>query len=76
MEPIAIIGLAFRLPDGAEDDLSFWDMLKNGRNVMREWPKDRANIETFFKPGSGVKNTASLAKRQTPPTLKTGADKN
>jgi acyl transferase domain-containing protein len=63
MEPIAIIGLAFRLPDGVEDELSLWDMLKHGRNVMREWPKDRTNIETFFKPGSGAKNTASLAKR-------------
>jgi acyl transferase domain-containing protein len=62
MEPIAIVGLAFRLPDGVEDDLSFWDMLENKRNVMKEWPENRANIETFYKPGSGIKNTASPTK--------------
>lgn len=66
MEPIAIIGQAFRLPDGAEDDSSFWDMLKDGRNVMREWPEDRANVENFYKPDSGVKNTASLAQKDIP----------
>lgn len=44
-------------------------MLKHGRNVMREWPEDRANIETLYKPDSGVKNTASLAKQTLPPTL-------
>ncbi|KAL1857091.1 Type I Iterative PKS [Diaporthe australafricana] len=57
MEPIAIIGQAFRLPDGVEDVSSFWDMLEQGRNVMKEWPENRANIATFYKPGSGVKNT-------------------
>lgn len=60
MELIAIIGLSFRLPDGVEDVLSFWDMLENGRNVMKEWPRNRTNIDTFYKPGSGFKNTASL----------------
>lgn len=62
MEPIAIIGLAFRLPEGVEDASSFWDMLEHGRNVMKEWPENRANIGTFYKPGSGHKNTAGLAK--------------
>lgn len=62
MEPIAIIGLAFRLPDGVEDASSLWDMLEHGRNVMKEWPKNRAKIETFYKPGSGLKNTAGLTR--------------
>ncbi|KAK3385761.1 polyketide synthase PksD [Podospora didyma] len=44
MEPIAIIGLSFRLPDGAEDVSSFWDMLESGRNVMKEWPESRTNL--------------------------------
>jgi len=61
MEPIAIVGLSFRLPDGVEDVSSFWDMLEHGRNVMKEWPKNRTNIDTFYKPGSGVKNTASVS---------------
>ncbi len=62
MEPIAIVGLAFRLPDGAEDVPSLWDMLEHGRNVMKEWPENRAKIATFYKPGSGGKNTAGLTK--------------
>ncbi|KAI1349204.1 polyketide synthase PksD [Xylaria sp. FL0043] len=57
MDPIAIIGLSFRLPDGVEDVSSLWDMLEHGRNVMREWPENRANTGTFYKPGSGLKNT-------------------
>jgi acyl transferase domain-containing protein len=60
MEPIAIVGFSFRLPDGVEDVSSFWDMLEHGRNVMKEWPKNRTNIDTFYKPGSGAKNTVSL----------------
>ncbi|KAJ8112206.1 hypothetical protein ONZ43_g5443 [Nemania bipapillata] len=57
MDPIAIIGLAFRLPGGIEDVSSLWDMLKHGRNLMREWPENRANIGTFYRPDSGLKNT-------------------
>ncbi|KAL1603468.1 putative PKS/NRPS-like protein biosynthetic cluster [Paraconiothyrium brasiliense] len=57
MEPIAVVGLAFRLPDGIEDVSSFWDMLEQGRNLMKEWPANRTNIDTFYKPASGIKNT-------------------
>ncbi|CAI6290866.1 unnamed protein product [Periconia digitata] len=56
MEPIAIIGHSFRLPDGVEDVESLWDMVEHGRNVMKEWPKSRTNVDTYYKPGSTVKN--------------------
>jgi acyl transferase domain-containing protein len=68
MEPIAVIGLSFKLPDGVEDVSSFWDMLEHGRNVMKEWPRNRTNIDTFYKPGSGQKNTAGLTKTLPPGT--------
>lgn len=61
MEPIAIVGFAFRFPQGAEDEASFWDMLQDGRNVMTEWPKERGNIDAFSR-GQGqstVKNRVS-----------------
>jgi acyl transferase domain-containing protein len=58
MEPIAVIGHSFRLPGGVEDVDSFWDMVEQGKNVMKEWPKSRTNIDTYYKPGSGLKNTA------------------
>jgi hypothetical protein len=62
MEPVAIIGLAFSLSGGVEVASSSWDILENARNVMKEWPKNRANIRTIYKPGSGLQNTAGLTK--------------
>ena len=48
MEPIAVVGLAFKLPGGAEDDDGFWDILQQGKNVMTTWPKSRTNIDAFY----------------------------
>jgi acyl transferase domain-containing protein len=52
MEALAIVGYAFRLPQGTEDDLSFWEVLSNHRNLMTEWPEARTNIDGFFDGGS------------------------
>ncbi|KAI0112236.1 polyketide synthase PksD [Nemania sp. FL0031] len=57
MEPIAITGFSFRLPQGAENESSFWDILVNGKNVMTEWPKSRANIDAFYHAQPNPKNT-------------------
>ncbi|KAI0444956.1 polyketide synthase PksD [Xylaria telfairii] len=48
MEPIAIIGFSFRLPQGAEDESSLWNILENRQNVMKPWPASRANIDAFY----------------------------
>ncbi|KAI0156515.1 polyketide synthase PksD [Xylariaceae sp. FL1272] len=57
MEPIAVTGFSFRLPQGAEDEASFWEMLVKGQNVMTKWPQSRANIDAFRSPSSNnVKN--------------------
>lgn len=60
MEPIAIVGFSFRLPQGAEDEESFWAMLESGRNVMTEWPESRANINALHRGQSAANNTVSL----------------
>lgn len=60
MEPVAIIGFSFRLPQGAEDEDTFWDILKTGKNVMTPWPESRVNIDAFYRSNSGLKNTVSL----------------
>lgn len=57
MEPIAITGLSFKLPEDAENDSSFWEMLENGRNVMTEWPKSRVNLDAFYSPEDRTDNT-------------------
>ncbi|KAI0101308.1 putative polyketide synthase [Nemania sp. FL0031] len=49
MEPIAIVGLSFRLPRGIEDTSSLWDTLVNGKNVMTPWPEDRTSIKGFYE---------------------------
>ncbi|KAI1081559.1 hypothetical protein F5B20DRAFT_588591 [Whalleya microplaca] len=57
MEPIAITGFSFKLPQGAEDEDSLWEVLANGKNLMTEWPKDRVNVEGFHDGGSRKPNT-------------------
>lgn len=56
MEPIAIIGLSFKLPQNAEDESTFWEILENGRNVMTEWPESRVNVDAFYDSDSTKDN--------------------
>jgi acyl transferase domain-containing protein len=50
-EPIAIVGMAMRLPGGIRDSESFWDLLVNKKSVQCRVPKDRYNIDAFYGPG-------------------------
>ncbi|KAI5917692.1 hypothetical protein F4810DRAFT_640865 [Camillea tinctor] len=47
MEDIAIIGFSFKLPQDNDDVPKFWETLQSRRNLMTEWPKTRANVESF-----------------------------
>jgi len=49
-EPIAIIGAACRFPGGANDLLSFWQLLREGKDTISEVPKDRWDIDSFYDP--------------------------
>lgn len=49
MEPVAIVGLSFRMPQEAVDEDSFWSVLEARKNLMTEWPKDRVNIDSFYE---------------------------
>lgn len=60
LEPIAIIGVAFKLPQGAEDEASLWEILEKGKNVMTPWPESRANVDAFYKPEANLKNTVCI----------------
>lgn len=57
MEPVVIVGFSFRLPQGAEDEETFWSLLEQGKNAMTEWPTSRANIDGLFDGDPAVKNT-------------------
>jgi acyl transferase domain-containing protein/NADPH:quinone reductase-like Zn-dependent oxidoreductase len=53
-EPIAVIGLGCRFPGGANDPESYWNLLREGRDAVREIPADRWDADAFFDPDPEV----------------------
>ena len=51
VEPVAIVGMAMRLPGGVHDAESFWDLLINKRDGQCRVPSDRYNIDAWYGPG-------------------------
>lgn len=51
--PIAICGLALRLPGGIRNPESFWDVLVNGKDTRGPIPPDRYNARGFSDAMSG-----------------------
>ena len=52
-EPIAVIGIGCRFP-GAKDPESFWQLLRDGVDMIREVPADRWNKQAFYHPDPTV----------------------
>ncbi|RYP65674.1 hypothetical protein DL769_006253 [Monosporascus sp. CRB-8-3] len=48
MDPIAIVGFSFRLPQEALDERSFWDILQSRRSLMTPWPESRLDLDTYY----------------------------
>jgi len=49
-EPIAIIGMGCRFPGGAHDPESFWQLLRDGVDAVKEVPKERWDIDSYYDP--------------------------
>jgi acyl transferase domain-containing protein/surfactin synthase thioesterase subunit len=49
-EPIAIVGVGCRLPGGATDLQTFWDLLQRDTDAVGVIPPDRFDVETIFDP--------------------------
>ena len=49
-EPIAIVGMGCRLPGDANDPQSFWRLLHDGVDTIREVPADRWNVDAYYDP--------------------------
>lgn len=49
-EPIAVVGMACRFPGGADNPATFWELLQEGRDAIREVPADRWDIDAYFDP--------------------------
>lgn len=61
LEPIAIVGIAFKFPQGAESENSLWDKLMKQECTSTEWPKDRLNINGFWNPDPKKMNTVRFS---------------
>ncbi|KAF2993289.1 putative PKS-like protein biosynthetic cluster, partial [Neopestalotiopsis sp. 37M] len=49
-EPMAVVGLSFRLPGGADDVDGLWELLESGKPAWTPVPADRWNEEAFHHP--------------------------
>src|SRR5262249_40204760 len=49
VEPIAVIGLACRVP-GASDSEAFWRLLDQGADAIGDIPADRFDIDDYYDP--------------------------
>jgi acyl transferase domain-containing protein len=58
---IAVIGMSCRLPGGSDDPESLWSLLAEGRNGMREVPKDRWNWKSFYHADPDTKDSTNFS---------------
>lgn len=52
-EGIAVVGIAYKLPQDVEDDTAFWEVLENGKNLSSQWPESRMRAEAHLDLKSG-----------------------
>lgn len=58
---IAIVGMACRMPGGATNTESFWDLLEKGLDVHRTIPADRFDVKTHHDPNGKAINASHTA---------------
>ena len=49
-EAIAIVGMGCRFPGNVRTPEDFWNLLKSGRDILRDIPSDRWDIDEFYNP--------------------------
>ncbi|HZN94391.1 MAG TPA: type I polyketide synthase, partial [Myxococcales bacterium] len=49
-EPIAVIGMGCRFPGGANGPEAFWRLLRDGRDIITEVPRDRWDLDQVYDP--------------------------
>lgn len=58
--PIAIVGMACRLPGGSSNPEKLWNMVASGRSGWSSIPAERFTQSSFEHPSSDVGGTVSL----------------
>jgi acyl transferase domain-containing protein/NAD(P)-dependent dehydrogenase (short-subunit alcohol dehydrogenase family) len=61
-EPSAIIGMACRLPGGANDPAAFWDLLRRGGDACGPVPPERWESDRFFNPSQDAPGQTHAAR--------------
>lgn len=49
-EPIAIVGMGCRYPGGVRTPDDFWELLSSGRDILRDIPGERWDVEAHYDP--------------------------
>ena len=63
-EPIAIVGMGCRFPGGANSPEAYWDLLRDGRDVVSEYPADRRALDRGLWHRSGdVRRRVEMVRR-------------
>jgi acyl transferase domain-containing protein/NADPH:quinone reductase-like Zn-dependent oxidoreductase/NADP-dependent 3-hydroxy acid dehydrogenase YdfG/aryl carrier-like protein len=47
-EPVAIVGMGCRFPGGSSSPDRYWQLLNEGREALRDVPRDRWRLEDFY----------------------------
>ncbi|KAI8633019.1 hypothetical protein F5Y19DRAFT_490219 [Xylariaceae sp. FL1651] len=55
LQPFAIVGMAFKMPQEAVDESSLWSVLENRKNLMTHWPESRITLDAFYDKDSETK---------------------
>ncbi|KAK7186534.1 polyketide synthase [Paraphaeosphaeria sporulosa] len=59
LEPIAVVGLAFKFPGGGNTEKEFWEIMMQRKCVVGEFPPERGNIDTCYDPS--MKGTSKVS---------------
>ncbi|WP_293004161.1 type I polyketide synthase [Mycobacterium sp.] len=57
LEPIAVVGMACRLPGGVDTPADYWQLLEQGRNGVVRVPEDRWDADAYFSEDHTVPGT-------------------
>src|SRR4051794_14152017 len=49
-KPIAVVGMACRLPGGADTPERFWELLQSGTVAVCDVPEGRWDVEAYYDP--------------------------
>jgi hypothetical protein len=59
-EDIAVVGMSFRMPQSANDELTLYEVLRDRRNLMTAWPESRTKLNSFYDAKSNVNRVRNL----------------